>query len=847
VATWVGIVITVGAYPEVLPADGKSTSFIVAKVTDEKGKPIAGKEVMFSSTGGQILVKRVRTNEQGLAFSRICSELLQKGQRKVVKIRAKVNPEAEIEVIFDGDMVLTLNTSNVSVYAFCYWKKITPNGPWVCTPKPPYCECCEEENGVSGLAGIAMHVVTPLGYWTAYPNYIEVIGDGHPNQFRSDYDRDYFDYDQNAPCPPPPDPSNPNQQRFHFSWQPETTLGWVEFHRSPVTIKINYTVGRYYPYPPQFWTETKTFVVNAFNAVLKIEPNSPKVLAWDPENPDPSKLTVNFEVETLQIGRVWVWMRIYSCKRANNEGAIRVIQTETTTNTPTPIAWDGRDDSGEVAEKGLYAYDLHVCVEQLSPECVDRDVKVSQYLSVERAVDEEGNEIFDAEYYGYDDKGTEEVEDDDHLYFIRWYVLRDKEGRDANEGSEIWLFDPDLNFVKAWRVKELPCLEHGGEKDGLKASEGGMRHGILVAVPVSLMEKAGTYYFVLHFLDNHPDKYKDHKVKPALEINQRAILLPPIVYISGTYFPPTDGLRGFRWHGAWCRIPNSVFKTTQYFSSHPQWQTVINWIIQRAFPGSGTVQVGVNGGFFSGDFIVGHVGTGQGWEGYDMLVRRWNFGMRLMGSDRFIERMVLVSGTRSTYTIDRRVRNYPYGLSGIGVLIWDGTAMGLDDDEDGKVDEDRLDSGGDSEQIDNDRDGQVNEDHTWPNALDRDARTFIAWDNRGHFYLFVFEGGENWGVSWGEVVTFLHQELPRWMREDLPRFVENEPAYEGARVSPQDIVIRDAIMLDGGGSTQFIWRWARKRIRRDGSYVTYNRPEPEGYTVEGRKVPTLVDAYAEAP
>jgi len=33
------------------------------------------------------------------------------------------------------------------------------------------------------------------------------------------------------------------------------------------------------------------------------------------------------------------------------------------------------------------------------------------------------------------------------------------------------------------------------------------------------MEKEGIYYFVLHFLDNHPDKYKDHKVKPALEMN----------------------------------------------------------------------------------------------------------------------------------------------------------------------------------------------------------------------------------------------------------------------------------------------------------------------------------------
>jgi hypothetical protein len=591
-----GIVITVGAYPQVLPADGKSTAFIVAKVTDEKGKPIAGKEVVFSSTGGQILVKRVRTDEQGLAFSRICSDLLQKGQRKVVKVRAKVNPEAETEVTFDGNMVLTLNTSNVSVYAFCYWKKITPNGPWVCTPKPPYCEG-EEENGVSGLAGIAMHVITPLGYWTAYPNYIEVIGDGHPNQFRSDYDRDYFDYDQNAPCPPPPDPSNPNQQRFRFSWQPEITLGWVEFHRSPFTIKINYTVGRYYPYPPQFWTETKTFIVNAVNAVLKIDPNSPKVLAWDSENPDPSKLTVKFDVETLQIGRVWVWMRIYSCERANGEGPIRVIQTETTTNTPTPIAWDGRDDSGEVA--------------------------------------------------------------------------------------------------------------------------------------------------------------------------------------------------------------------------------------------------GIGGGT-----IIGHVGTGEGWPGNNMLIRRWNFGMTLTGAGRFIDRMVLLNGTRATYTLHPNVRNFPYGLSGIGVLIWRGRARNLDDDDDRRIDEDDHESGGDSSQVDNDNDGLFNEDPDWPDSGSDRPRTAIAWDNRGHFYLIVFEGGRDWGVTWEETVNFFRTELPRWMCDELPSFVANEPAYEGARIAPQVITIQDAIMLDGGSSTQFIWRWAQRRRRLDGSWVP---PIRRFYRGQGVKVPTLLEAHADAP
>ncbi|GBC99531.1 hypothetical protein HRbin17_02056 [bacterium HR17] len=38
-------------------------------------------------------------------------------------------------------------------------------------------------------------------------------------------------------------------------------------------------------------------------------------------------------------------------------------------------------------------------------------------------------------------------------------------------------------------------------------------------VPVSLMQKAGTYYFVLRVWDNHANLHKDHQVKPALEMN----------------------------------------------------------------------------------------------------------------------------------------------------------------------------------------------------------------------------------------------------------------------------------------------------------------------------------------
>ncbi len=180
---------------------------------------------------------------------------------------------------------------------------------------------------------------------------------------------------------------------------------------------------------------------------------------------------------------------------------------------------------------------------------------------------------------------------------------------------------------------------------------------------------------------------------------------------------------------------------------------------------------------------------------------------------------------------------------------------GVDDDGDGGADEDgpeRTREDGvirviDSEQQDNDRDGRFNEDHDWPDWNGDRQRTAIAWDDRGHFYLIVFEGSTTEGVTWQETVDFFQTELPRWMRDDLPNFVANEPAYEGARISSQRITIHDAIMLNGGSSTQLIWRWART-LRRDGNYVTHNRPQPRGYPATGAAaVPTLVGAYAAAP
>jgi len=597
-----------------------------------------------------------------------------------------------------------------------------------------------------------------------------------------------------------------------------------------VTVQWQYTVYMKGPRGP-FQT---SITINVQNLVVTSE-DVGKVLKWDPERPELCDTSFGYSITCAQKKQVQVTISIYSM---DGQKVYELTEQKLCPGSYS-FTWDGTVNTGDyegmpegeeptnIAPAGLYTFDVEVT--RVAP--YDHDCVRSKELKVVPGP---------VEYYGYDDGGTPEDEsDDNYLYYLRWYALYS--GRDATWG-EIWLYDPDFERVSEWAVPMLECVVHGWN-DGLDADPNGEVHGVIIPVPVSVMDKAGTYRFVLHFYDDYADSYKNHQVKAALEVNQTTRPLPPIVYISGTYTT-----RNIRWHGAWCRIPSRVQKRTRYLTP---WQTVINWIINNTPDGSGIVRAGVNGGFFGDSTLIGHVGTGAGWPGNNMLIKRWNFGMELTGSHRFIDRMVLAPGTRSTYTLHPNVRNFPYGLSGIGVLIWGGRGRTLDDDNDGRPDEDDLDDPNkdrhytDSEQVDNDGDGLINEDPDWPytrSGITTRPRTAIAWDDRGHFYLIVFEGDGNQGVTWQETVDFFRTELPRWMRDDLPNFVANEPAYEGARVSPQNITIQDAIMLDGGSSTQFIWRWART-IRRAGRYVTHER----SYTVTGAKVPTMVDVYAFAP
>ena len=179
------------------------------------------------------------------------------------------------------------------------------------------------------------------------------------------------------------------------------------------------------------------------------------------------------------------------------------------------FSWDGTMNTGyygyppeegsNPAPAGLYTFDVEV---EANP--YDKDAVRSKALGVVSGP---------VDYLGYDDGGTPEDEsDDNHLYYLRWYALYS--GRDASWG-EIWLYDPDLVKVQGWGVPMLVCVVHGWN-DGLGANLNREVHGVIISVPVSLMEKAGTYRFVLHFYDDYADSYRNHQVKAASEVNALA-------------------------------------------------------------------------------------------------------------------------------------------------------------------------------------------------------------------------------------------------------------------------------------------------------------------------------------
>jgi hypothetical protein len=203
------------------------------------------------------------------------------------------------------------------------------------------------------------------------------------------------------------------------------------------------------------------------------------------------------------------------------------------------------------------------------------------------------------------------------------------------------------------------------------------------------MQKAGSYHFVIQVWDNQAHLHKDHQVKLALEMNQRAQQLPPIVYIHHE-----------NWHVAWCLPGRGVqFATVR---ADPAEYCVVRDFTD-ATPLS-QVRAAINGGFFDPIYergrndpktnnrvqMIAEVGTGR--------VGRWNYGIGvkynpkhrrycfgLDASGNVIKFSLMESreeihpkrGRIVVWRIARSIENsFPFGLSNVRLLVQNGRKVG---------------------------------------------------------------------------------------------------------------------------------------------------------------------------
>ncbi len=99
--------------------------------------------------------------------------------------------------------------------------------------------------------------------------------------------------------------------------------------------------------------------------------------------------------------------------------APQLVKTDQISSTIT-FNWDGKDYYGNDAEPGVYTYQITVVQQDRNPDPLylqdpSKDMVVddyasyrSDYLLLTRALDENGQLIYDVDYDGYDDKGTPE-------------------------------------------------------------------------------------------------------------------------------------------------------------------------------------------------------------------------------------------------------------------------------------------------------------------------------------------------------------------------------------------------------------------------------------------------------
>jgi hypothetical protein len=246
-----------------------------------------------------------------------------------------------------------------------------------------------------------------------------------------------------------------------------------------------------------------------FGNLVVVDSNPDPALPWLHET---VSLAFSCRLDHAQSGTCTVKYEVLSARNQSEPLVTRIFK-----DVPRPgfhsWVWDGKSLDGSADTTDLYVYRITA---ESTDSNADADTNRSPYLRFRYPLDGDGKPLGESEYMTLDDGGTPEAEGDDVCEYATTFMVIDDLSKSAKSGQLV-LYVPDVKKVASWEIPALECLMHKNKYDGLIASKQGVSHKLLIRIPARFVEYGGEYLYVNRYLDDHADRYKDHKPKPALD------------------------------------------------------------------------------------------------------------------------------------------------------------------------------------------------------------------------------------------------------------------------------------------------------------------------------------------
>lgn len=533
------------------------------------------------------------------------------------------------------------------------------------------------------------------------------------------------------------------------------------------------------------WSSRPNGTIGGAACVYSVSVINPllQITSTNPSNPIPIILTsiaTSVPLSATLVGQPNDTVTVTPTLYDSAQGSLVSLPAQSVTldirgNGTASFTWNGMKKDGTAAPPGIYLFQLNAADRSTS----DTDTDKSPYLTISTP-------------------GTDAqlvLDDGTNAKFAISYTLSstDSPARSAAAG-QIDVYDPNQAKVIT------QTLSAGDLTPGA--------HTIIVSLPSP--QVTGDYIFLISAQDNDADNDKAGRQRWALQHNTKYKNIPPIIYINSDM-----------WHVAWCVAGRNVNRATLDIPISERAAHYVPNLVNNV--NTADVRAGVNGAVYNQKvkgppIVIGGVGTGTPgvWHigGYSdrklfcfgMTGSGNGFGQALMKSVLVAVRVKGQSRLVNKYTVAPNIENqYPYGLGTVGLIIdngiprshsylgqWDTTGLGYP-------------PGGPPRLV---------------------PRTAVGWTANGDFFLISCNGPNTTtpgaGATWEDVQSFLITTLPQLIQQQYKK----------------TITISNAVMMDGGGSVQFAYRWQHS----DGSILKSDNGAPQGDN--DRAIPSAISVYA---